>query len=127
MKNTAIGDRPQISDVWRSELGRFDADMRRRGAAERTRSAYGADLEEFARWATALGLSPSQIGYPILRRYAAALSERRAAPATVARLVVGAVAVLPSGPTAGHLTYQMVTRSSAGSHSASLSVTPNVS
>jgi integrase/recombinase XerC/integrase/recombinase XerD len=85
MKNTAIGDRPQISDVWRSELGRFDADMRRRGAAERTRSAYGADLEEFARWATALGLSPSQIGYPILRRYAAALSERRAAPATVAR------------------------------------------
>jgi len=85
MKNTAISERVQISDPWRAELGRFNADLRRRGAAERTLTAYGADLEEFARWATALGLSPTQIGYPILRRYAAALSERRAAPATVAR------------------------------------------
>jgi site-specific recombinase XerD len=85
MKNTAISGRVQVSEAWRSELGRFDADLHRRGAAERTRGAYGADVEEFARWATALGLSPTQIGYPVLRRYAAALSERRAAPATVAR------------------------------------------
>ncbi|HEX8104112.1 MAG TPA: tyrosine recombinase XerC [Solirubrobacteraceae bacterium] len=75
----------EATDAWAAALTRFDADLRRRGAAERTRAAYGADLGEFAAWAGGLGLGPVQIGYPILRRYAAVLSERGAAPATLAR------------------------------------------
>src|SRR4051812_11330760 len=84
MKKVAMSD---VEDIhpWRRDLGRFDADLRRRGAAERTRQAYGADLEELARWAVAQGLSPGDIGYPALRRYVASLSERGAAPATLAR------------------------------------------
>ena len=74
-----------LSEGWASALSRFDADLRTRGAAERTRQAYGADLEAFARWATRLGLEPAQVGYPVLRRYAAAQSEKGAAPATLAR------------------------------------------
>ncbi|MDP9385664.1 MAG: tyrosine recombinase XerC [Actinomycetota bacterium] len=77
--------RYQISEAWCAALVRFDAELRSRGAAERTRQAYGADVEAFARWATALGLAPAQVGYPVLRRYAAAQSEQGAAPATLAR------------------------------------------
>jgi len=75
----------QPSSLWAADLERFDADLLRRGAATRTRRAYGSDLTEFAAWATQVGLAPAQVGYPILRRYAALLSERRVAPATVAR------------------------------------------
>src|SRR4051812_33312472 len=67
-------------DAWSAQIERFDADLQRRGAADRTRRAYGTDVEELARWATGLGLGPTQIGYPALRRYAARLSERGAAP-----------------------------------------------
>jgi len=64
---------------------RFDEDLRRRGAAEKTRSAYAADLRQFAVWASWQRLEPPAVTHRLLRRYAAALSERRAAPATVAR------------------------------------------
>jgi integrase/recombinase XerC/integrase/recombinase XerD len=83
MKKTAIA--AEASEPWRAALTRFDGDLRRRGAAERTRRAYGGDLQVFARWATAQGLEPAQITYPLLRRYAAWMSERGAEPATVAR------------------------------------------
>ena len=73
------------TDAWAAALTRFDADLRRHGAAERTRTAYGTDLGEFARWAGRLGLGPAEITYPVLRRYAAALSERGSAPTTLAR------------------------------------------
>lgn len=73
------------SRAWREDLQRFEADLLRRGAAEKTRRAYGSDLAEFAAWATQLGLAPTEVTYPILRRFAALLSERRVAPATVAR------------------------------------------
>jgi integrase/recombinase XerC/integrase/recombinase XerD len=63
----------------------FDADLRRRGAAAKTRRAYGFDLEDVARWATAHGLDPDGMTTRDLRRYASSLSERHAAPATVAR------------------------------------------
>jgi site-specific recombinase XerD len=84
MKKVAMADGEDIHP-WRRDLGRFDADLRRRGAAERTRQAYGADLEEFARWAVAQHLEPADVGYPVLRRYVASLSQRGAAPATLAR------------------------------------------
>ena len=64
---------------------RFDEDLRRRGAAEKTRRAYGADLRQFAAWASWQHVEPPAVTHRLLRRYAAALSERRSAPATVAR------------------------------------------
>jgi site-specific recombinase XerD len=83
MKNSAITTEP--SDAWRVALALFDADLRRRGAAAKTRRAYGFDLEDVARWATEHGLDPDRMTTRDLRRYASSLSERRAAPATVAR------------------------------------------
>jgi integrase/recombinase XerC/integrase/recombinase XerD len=70
---------------WAEALRLLDADLRRRGAAERTRRAYGADAGELAAWAGAQGLGPGDVDYPWLRRYAAHLSGRDAAPRTMAR------------------------------------------
>lgn len=70
---------------WRAVIARFDEDLRRRGAAEKTRSAYAADLRQFAVWASWQHVEPPAVTHRLLRRYAAALSERRSAPATVAR------------------------------------------
>jgi site-specific recombinase XerD len=83
MKKTPI--QPEASAAWRTVLVRFDEDLRRRGAAEKTRSAYGADLRQFAVWASWQHVDPPAVDHRLLRRYAAALSERRSAPATVAR------------------------------------------
>lgn len=74
-----------VSEPWRAALRTFDADLRRRGAAERTRRAYGTDAAELAAWATANGLGPNQVDYPVLRRWAARLSQKGAAPRTMAR------------------------------------------
>ena len=83
MKKMAIPDEANAS--WGTALARFDADLRRHGAAERTRAAYGTDLAELARWAAPQGLEPHELTYPHLRRYAAVLSGRGLAPASVAR------------------------------------------
>jgi site-specific recombinase XerD len=74
-----------VSEPWRVALRTFDADLRRRAAAERTRKAYGTDAAELAAWATAHGLAPAEVGYPVLRRWAAHLSQKGAAPSTLAR------------------------------------------
>ena len=90
MKNSAIpaDDSPALlSAGWREALTLFDRELRRRGAAERTRRAYGVDLEQLAEWATAQTIEPERIEYRTLRRYAASLSERRNAPRTVARKI----------------------------------------
>jgi integrase/recombinase XerC/integrase/recombinase XerD len=80
------GDRaPETSVAWRGALVRFDEDLRRHGAAAKTRDAYGADLRQFAAWASAQHADPTEVTHRILRRYASALSERRFAPASVAR------------------------------------------
>jgi site-specific recombinase XerD len=76
---------PEASAGWYAALARFDEDLRRRGAAEKTRMAYEADLRQFAVWASWQGVEPPQVAHKLLRRYASALSERRSAPATVAR------------------------------------------
>ena len=70
---------------WREALSLFDKDLRRRGAAERTRRAYGIDLGQLAAWCGERGIDPEQVDYRTLRRYAAHLSERRVAATTVAR------------------------------------------
>jgi site-specific recombinase XerD len=85
MKKTATEPKPSCAPAWRAGLALFDADLRRRGAAEKTRRAYGFDLADVAAWASERALAPADITTRDLRRYAAALSERRAAPATVAR------------------------------------------
>jgi integrase/recombinase XerC/integrase/recombinase XerD len=64
---------------------RFDEDLRRHGSAHKTRDAYASDLRQFAGWASAQHAEPPAVTHRLLRRYASALSERRLAPATVAR------------------------------------------
>jgi site-specific recombinase XerD len=76
---------PPASLHWNDALGMFADDLRRRGAAEKTRRAYRIDLGQFARWASEHELEPASVDYRALRRYAASLSERGQAPATVAR------------------------------------------
>ena len=83
MKKTPI--ELEASAQWRAVVTRFDEDLRRRGAVDKTRSAYAADLRQFAVWASWQQVQPPAVSHRLLRRYAAALSERRAAPATVAR------------------------------------------
>jgi integrase/recombinase XerC/integrase/recombinase XerD len=90
MKNSATEhetrtEPPRLDPAWREALTLFDRDLRRRGASDRTRRAYGVDLGQLAAWAGAHGLAPTEIDYRALRRYAAVLSNKRAAPTTVAR------------------------------------------
>jgi len=83
MKNTPTDGK--ASEAWLDALAALDKDLRRRGAADKTRRAYGIDSEQFARWATAARIEPGTVEPRHIRRYAAALSDRRVAPATLAR------------------------------------------
>jgi integrase/recombinase XerC/integrase/recombinase XerD len=83
MKNEATT--PQASDAWRSVLRTFDRELQRRGAAERTRRAYGVDLAQLALWGSVNGVEPTGVDHPVLRRYAAQLAGRGAGPRAVAR------------------------------------------
>src|SRR3954454_3177952 len=87
MQKTAMPreGRPQPSPAWQEALRLFDADLRRRGMAEKTRRAYGVDLGQFALWCTSQAIEPVQVTPRTLRRYAALLSDRRNVAATVAR------------------------------------------
>src|SRR5918998_594366 len=85
MKNDAIAQEASPAEAWGAALRRFDRELQRRGAAERTRRAYGADAGELAAWAAAQGLRPDDVGYPVLRRWAARVSTAGAAPRTRAR------------------------------------------
>ena len=68
---------------WGEALTAYDRDLRGRGAAERTRKAYGVDLGQFIEWAGER--APGEIRHRDVRRFAAGLSSDGAAPATVAR------------------------------------------
>jgi integrase/recombinase XerC/integrase/recombinase XerD len=68
---------------WGEALTAYDRDLRARGAAERTRKAYGVDLGQFVAWAGER--APGDIRHRDVRRFAAGLSSDGAAPATVAR------------------------------------------
>lgn len=86
MPDTAsISPAPQVSAAWEQALSAHRDDLRRRAVAAKTRTAYGSDLGQFARWATVAGLEPGAIDVRALRRYVASLSERGQAPSTVAR------------------------------------------
>lgn len=87
MKNSpiALEHRIEYSAPWRDALARFDADLARRGAAERTRREYGFDAGQFARWCDAQGFEPAAVDPRSMRRYAAVLSEDGAGAGTVGR------------------------------------------
>jgi site-specific recombinase XerD len=76
--------------AWDEAMREFDRDLGGRGAAEKTRRAYGVDLGQLAAWAVGADLTPSGLGYRDMRRYAASISESGAAPATVARKLAAA-------------------------------------
>ena len=85
MKKTAIGDEG-TAPAWDDALALFEADLRRRGAAEKTRRAYAVDLGQLAVWASGAGLTPEALTAKDLRRYAAHLGNTaRPAAATLAR------------------------------------------
>jgi tyrosine recombinase XerC len=71
--------------TWKQALSAFDRELGARGAAERTRHAYGVDLGQFSAWAERAGREPDQVAYRDIRRFAAGLSEDGAAASTVAR------------------------------------------
>ena len=77
--------RPEPTTAWREALRLLDADLLRRGAAERTRRAYAFDTGQFALWCTSQGIEPPEVTTRVLRRYAQVLGGRDVVPATVAR------------------------------------------
>ena len=74
-----------LAAEWEAALDGFDADLRRRAVAAKTRRAYAIDTHQFGRWATGHGLAPSAVDVRALRRYVAGLTEAGQAPTTVAR------------------------------------------
>jgi site-specific recombinase XerD len=87
---------PPLQGSWRNAIGLLMEDLMRRDAAERTRRAYGVDLEQFAQWAGAQGQAPREIGPKAVRRYIAHLSELGAAPSTSARKLAALRALFAS-------------------------------
>jgi site-specific recombinase XerD len=88
--SNAAGELTERTDIplepgWADALRDFDRALKALGMAEKTRRAYGGDVEGLARWSQAHGLGPAAVGPRELRRYAAVLSERRASRSTVAR------------------------------------------
>jgi site-specific recombinase XerD len=68
---------------WAEALTAYDRDLRARGAADRTRRAYGVDLGQFVEWVGER--APGDVRHRDVRRFGAGLSSGGAAPATVAR------------------------------------------
>jgi site-specific recombinase XerD len=95
--------RPELPPAWQAALLLLDRELRGRAAAEKTRRAYGIDVEQFARWAAAAGLDPAQVEHRALRRYAAKLGEDGAAPTTVARKLAAIRALYRSLREHGHV------------------------
>ncbi len=90
------GEAAQPSGAWAQAIALLGEDLRRRDAAARTRRAYGVDLAQFARWATAQNLQPGAVGPKAVRRYIALLSEQGAAPSTSARKLAALRALFAS-------------------------------
>ena len=82
--STAVVTTP-LTPEWEAALDAFDADLRRRAVAAKTRRAYAIDSHQFGRWASGHGLAPSAVDVRALRRYVAGLTEAGQAPTTVAR------------------------------------------
>ena len=76
---------------WREALAGFDRALRARALSERTRRAYGSDIQRLAAFAgESRGLGPAELGARELRRFAQSLSEGGDSKATVARRLAAA-------------------------------------
>jgi site-specific recombinase XerD len=75
----------ELSPAWRSAIDGYLSEISSAGASAGTIRAYRRDLSELGAWATARGSGPGGLAYRELRGFAASLSERRLAKATVAR------------------------------------------
>jgi integrase/recombinase XerC/integrase/recombinase XerD len=73
--------------TWRAHLAAFDSYLKARGMAEKTRIAYGTDMEQLADWAAAHELDPFTLDPRMLRRYAGVISERGLSKSSVARKI----------------------------------------
>lgn len=106
MKNRPMTtqDTDELPAGWHAALLLLDGDLRGRAAAEKTRRAYGIDVEQFARWASQGGLEPAEVDHRSLRRYAAALGESGAAATTVARKLAAIRALYRCLREHGHVT-----------------------
>jgi integrase/recombinase XerC/integrase/recombinase XerD len=80
----------------------LNQDLARRAASPKTRLAYKADVEQFARWASARDLDPATVTVRDLRRYMAGLSEQGNAPSTIARKLAAIRALLRVQVELGH-------------------------
>lgn len=85
-----------LPPAWESALALLADDLARRDAAARTRRAYGLDASQFACWAAAEGLAPTDVDARDLRRYVAALSQQGSAPSTSARKLAALRALFAS-------------------------------
>jgi integrase/recombinase XerC/integrase/recombinase XerD len=74
-----------LEATWAGALRAFDGALRAQGMREKTRRAYGADLQQLAHWSAGHEHGPSELTPRELRRYAGVLSERGASRATIAR------------------------------------------
>jgi integrase/recombinase XerC/integrase/recombinase XerD len=81
MKNAAIDGQGR----WARDLATFDAALLARGMAEKTRRAYGVDLQQLADWAARQDIDSRAIDFRTLRRFAGVLSERGMSRSTIAR------------------------------------------
>lgn len=75
----------ELSAEWEAALLGFARELRTRGASPNTLRAYETDLRELAEWASERGGEPGSLRYRDLRGFAAHLSERGLARASVAR------------------------------------------
>src|SRR5581483_8692410 len=82
------------SAAWTDALEAFDRDLLRRAVAAKTRRAYAIDAGQLADWASQRDIAPATVTLRDLRRYLGSLSERRAAPATMARKLAAVRALL---------------------------------
>ena len=81
MKNVPTAPQP----TWAAELAAFDAALRARGMAEKTRRAYGVDVAQLAEWAAGHDIDARALSPRMLRRFAGVLSERGMSRSTLAR------------------------------------------
>jgi len=71
--------------AWERAIAGFERELGTRGVSPHTLRAYHGDLTELGAWAAGRGREPGDLVYRDLRAFAAALSERGLARASVAR------------------------------------------
>ncbi len=89
-----VADNQPVALSWSEAVELLERDLRRRGAAERTRRAYRGDLLDLSAWATRLGTGPTALDARTIRRYLASLSAAGVAPSSTARKLAALRALL---------------------------------